>query len=111
MYIWPQAAAGFGEDKMMGAIGQIMNPILMDSGPGNFFWGPGYGVFGLAWIVFFILGLLLCVWIYRDANSRGMNGILWVLAILVGSLFWLGWLVVLVIYLLVRGSSRGHPLI
>jgi hypothetical protein len=36
---------------------------------------------------------------------------LWVLAILVGSLFWLGWLVVLVVYLLVRGSARGHPLI
>jgi len=29
----------------------------------------------------------------------------------VGSLFWLGWLVVLVIYLVVRGSAHGRPLI
>ncbi len=96
---------------MNGAISQILTPILADNGPGNFFWGGGFGFFGLAWIVFFLLGLLLCVWIYRDANSRGMRGILWVVAILVGSLFWLGWLVVLVIYLLVRGSAHGRPLI
>ena len=83
----------------------------MDNGPSNFFYGGGFGFFSLAWIVFLLLGLLLCVWIYRDANSRGMNGILWVVAILVGSLFWLGWLVVLVIYLLVRGSAHGRPLI
>jgi putative membrane protein len=96
---------------MNGAITQILTPILMARGPDNYYWGPGYGLFGLAWILFFILGLLLCVWIYRDANSRGMNGILWVLAVLVGSLFWLGWLVVLVIYLVVRGSAHGRPLI
>jgi putative membrane protein len=83
----------------------------MDNGAGYFFWGGGFGFFGLAWFLFLVLGLLLCVWIYRDANSRGMNGILWVLAVLVGSLFWLGWLVVLVIYLVVRGSAHGHPLI
>jgi len=88
-----------------------MAPVLMANGPDYFFWGGGFGFFGLAWILFFILGLLLCVWIYRDANSRGMNGILWVLAVLVGSLFWLGWLVVLVIYLVVRGSAHGRPLI
>ena len=96
---------------MMEAITQILTPILMDRGPDYFMWGGGFGFFGLAWIVFFLLGLLLCVWIYRDANSRGMNGILWVLAVLVGSLFWLGWLVVLVIYLVVRGSAHGRPLI
>jgi len=111
MYIRLQALGGFGENKMIGAVIQTMTPIISQVGPGNFFWGGSFGFFGLAWIAMFILGLLLCVWIYRDANSRGMNGILWVLAVLVGSLFWLGWLVVLVIYLLVRGSARGHPLI
>ena len=102
---------------MMGAISQKLIPILMAKGQDNYFWGDGpgwggsYGFFGLVWILFFIIGLLLCVWIYRDANSRGMNGILWVLAVLVGSLFWLGWVVVLVIYLVVRGSAHGRPLI
>jgi hypothetical protein len=111
MYIRPHALGCFGENKMMGALSQILTPVLVDRGPDYFFWGGSYGFFSLAWIVFFLLGLLLCVWIYRDANSRGMNGILWVLAILVGSLFWLGWLVVLVIYLVVRGSAHGRPLI
>jgi putative membrane protein len=102
---------------MMNTTSKILAPGLMANGPDNFYWGGGpgwgggFGFFGLFWIIFFILGLLLCVWIYRDANSRGMNGILWVLAILVGSLFWLGWLVVLIIYLVVRGSAHGRPLI
>ena len=96
---------------MMDTINQILTPILMNRIPDYYFWGAGYGFFSLVWLIFLVLGVLLCVWIYRDANNRGMRGILWVLAILVGSLFWLGWLVVLVIYLLVRGSAHGHPLI
>jgi len=88
----------------------------MAIGPNNFPWGGSYGggtfgFFSLIWVIFLVMGLLLCVWIYRDANSRGMRGILWVIALVVGSLFWLGWLVVLVVYLLVRGSAHGHPLV
>ena len=59
-----------------------------------------------SWLIFLILGLLLCVWVYRDAQSRGMSGLFWVLLMLVGSFFWLGWLVVLVIYLIIRKPRR-----
>jgi hypothetical protein len=110
-YIRPDTHGCPGENEMINAFGQILKPLVMDIRPDQFLWGGGFGFFSLAWLVFLILGLLLCVWIYRDANRRGMNGILWVLAILVGSFFWLGWLVVLVIYLLVRGSAHGRPLI
>ncbi len=65
------------------------------------FWG-GFGLFGLFWIVVFIIGVLLCIWIYRDANSRGMSGILWAALMILGCFFFLGWLVVLIIYLVVR---------
>jgi len=82
--------------------------VVNDVSIGNFIWGPGsgffggFGYFGIVWLVFLILGILLCVWIYRDANRRGMSGILWVILMLVGSLFFLGWLVVLIVYLIIR---------
>jgi len=65
------------------------------------FWG-GFGFFGLFWIIVFIIGVLLCIWIYRDANSRGMSGMLWAALMILGCFFFLGWLVVLIIYLVVR---------
>jgi len=112
IYIRSHALVYLGEKNMIDVINQILGPIPMARGPDYFYWGlGGFGFFSLAWIIFLILGLLLCVWIYRDANSRGMRGGLWVVAILIGSLFWLGWLVVLVIYLLVRSSAHGRPLV
>ncbi len=111
MYITTHALGRFGENNMIGTINQILTPIVNAAGPPYFYWGVGYGFFSLVWLLFLILGLLLCVWIYKDANSRGMRGILWVIALIVGSFFFLGWLVVLVIYLLVRGSAHGRPLI
>ncbi len=53
----------------------------------------------------FILGgaLLLCIaviiWVYRDAEQRGMNGVLWALLVFVGNL------VGLLIYLIVRTNG------
>jgi hypothetical protein len=83
---------------------QILRPDLL-----NFlFAGLFLGVVCLlaSWLIFLILGLLLCLWVYRDANSRGMHGLLWVLLMLVGSFFWLGWLLVLIIYLIIRKPKR-----
>ncbi len=52
--------------------------------------------------------IFLAIWMYRDAQSRGMSGGLWVALLLIASLVFsfLGLLVVLIVYLLVRGS---HP--
>jgi hypothetical protein len=85
-------------------IGMTIRPELQNFIFGGLILG---GVCILAsWLIFLILGLLLCVWVYRDAQSRGMSGLFWVLLMLVGSFFWLGWLVVLIIYLIIRKPRR-----
>ncbi|MEM3193762.1 MAG: hypothetical protein QXH97_02105, partial [Candidatus Bathyarchaeia archaeon] len=40
----------------------------------------------LASIIWFIINILLCVWVYRDAESRGMNGVLWLIVVLIGGI-------------------------
>ena len=46
--------------------------------------------------LFLAVGILLLVWVYRDAKSRGLDGALWLLIVLVGNI--LG----LIAYLIVR---------
>ncbi len=54
-----------------------------------------------------VVFILVAVWVYRDAESRGMSGGLWVVLLIVGSLFsFIGGLIVLIIYLIVRSE---HP--
>ena len=49
----------------------------------------------------FIIGILIAVWVYKDASKRGMSGGLWLLIVII-----LG-IIGLIIYLIVR---RGHPI-
>lgn len=51
-------------------------------------------------IAIFLIFILVAVWVYRDAESRGMSGVLWLLVVLVAGI------IGLIIYLVVRG---GHP--
>jgi ABC-type transport system involved in multi-copper enzyme maturation permease subunit len=57
-------------------------------------------LFGVVWlffiIAFFVVGLLLCIWVYRDAQKRGMNGALWLIIVLIANV------IGLIIYLVVR---------
>jgi len=72
-------------------------------------------IFGMEFVVFLLLILLIplvlfilvAVWMYGDANSRGMNGGIWVLVLILASLFgsFIGGVIVVIIYLLVR---EGH---
>jgi hypothetical protein len=48
----------------------------------------------------FIIGLVIAIWVYKDASKRGMSGALWLIIVILFGL--LG----LIIYLIVR---RGHP--
>lgn len=59
------------------------------------------------WIVFFIIFLVVGIWVYRDAESRGMEGTLWALGVVIGGMLSLiiG-LIILIIYLVVR---KDHP--
>ena len=63
-------------------------------------WGILFGGLCLALIaVWFIIWILVAIWVYRDAESRGMSGALWlIIVILIG-------LIGIIIYLVVRSDK------
>jgi len=67
-------------------------------------WIPGliFGTICLVGIAWFIIGILLCIWVYRDAERRGMNGVLWLIVVLIAGI------IGLIIYLVVR-KEKGAP--
>ncbi|MEM2146790.1 MAG: zinc-ribbon domain-containing protein [Candidatus Jordarchaeaceae archaeon] len=54
-------------------------------------------------IVWLIIGILLCIWVYRDAESRGMNGALWLIVVLISGI------IGLIVYLVVRKEKVIPP--
>lgn len=54
-------------------------------------------IFGL---ILFVISILLCVWVYRNAESRGMNGALWLIIVLFTGI------IGLIIYLVVREDVK-----
>jgi hypothetical protein len=58
--------------------------------------GLGIGLLCLVPIVWFIISILLCIWVYRDAESRGMGGVLWLIVVILTGI------IGLIIYLAVR---------
>jgi len=55
------------------------------------------------WIAWFIIWLLVAIWVYKDAESRGASGVLWLIVVIL-----LG-LIGLIIYLVVRPSQPLPP--
>jgi heme/copper-type cytochrome/quinol oxidase subunit 2 len=51
-------------------------------------------------VVWFIVAILLCIWVYRDAKSRGMNGALWLIIVLIAGI------IGLIIYIVVREEKK-----
>lgn len=57
-------------------------------------WAGGLfaGAFCLGWIVLFIVGIAIAVWVYKDAEKRGKSGALWliinILIPIVGLIIW-----------------------
>jgi ABC-type transport system involved in multi-copper enzyme maturation permease subunit len=59
--------------------------------------GLGFaGLLCLVPLVWFIISILLCIWVYRDAESRGMSGVLWLIVVIITGI------IGLIIYLVVR---------
>lgn len=93
----------------------IIAPFGIFSGVSQIFRGPGsdnlhfgpnifrYSSFSLMSLVLLIIWIAVIVWVYRDAEKRGMNGILWALLVLIGNL------IGLIIYLIVRSDSSREP--
>jgi hypothetical protein len=62
----------------------------------------GAGLFCVAYGVFLILWIFVLIWVYRDAEERGMSGILWVLVV-----FFLS-IIGLIIYIVVRDDKPTY---
>jgi len=63
-----------------------------------------FGLIGLVLLIvifWLVIAILLCVWVYRDAESRGMNGALWVIIVLITGI------IGLVVYLIVREEKHA----
>ena len=60
------------------------------------FWGLGILMCLLIPLIWFIVWILVAIWVYRDAEARGMSGVLWLLIVILLGL--LG----IIIYLVVR---------
>jgi hypothetical protein len=62
------------------------------------------GILCLAFVaIWFIIWLLIAIWVYRDAESRGMSGVLWLLIVIL-----LG-LIGIIIYLVIRKDKPQYP--
>ena len=62
-------------------------------------WDLHLSTISLLSIALFILWIVVIVWVYRDAERRGMNGVLWALLVLIGNI------IGLIIYLIVRSDT------
>ncbi|MCK4424571.1 hypothetical protein KAU93_02710 [Candidatus Bathyarchaeota archaeon] len=81
----------------------MLSKLLSQIAQGEWLIGLGLLIL-LIPIVWFIIAILLCIWVYRDAQSRGMNGALWLIIVLIAGI------IGLIIYLVVRGDkSAAQP--
>jgi RNA polymerase subunit RPABC4/transcription elongation factor Spt4 len=65
----------------------------------HFLGAPRFLISFLPMVLIFAAYLIAVVWVYRDAESRGMSGVLWSLLVLVGNF------IGLIIYLIVRNDE------
>ena len=76
-------------------------------GDESFFDDPFWGFFlfgGVYFVVccgYFIVSVLLAIWVYMDAESRGESGVLWLLVVLIGGV------IGLIVWLVVRPPELG----
>lgn len=54
-------------------------------------------------ITWFVVAILLCVWVYKDAKARGEEGALWLIIVLIAGI------IGLIIWLIVRPDEVKNP--
>ncbi len=97
--ITPFLFAPFGH--FSGAIKSIRLPDFK-----AFYFDPSafrYSITSLFSFALLIIWILVIVWVYRDAERRGMNGILWALLVFIGNI------IGLIIYLILRSDAAFAP--
>jgi len=96
----PYKCKSYKEFKTISRYGEKLTPIPI----GQLEWiGLGLGLLCLLPLIWFIVAILLCIWVYRDAESRGMSGVLWLIIVLIAGL------IGLIIYLVVRKEKKSVP--
>ena len=65
-------------------------------------------------VVSLVIAILACIWIYKDAEKRGKQGILWVLLLILAAIFLsiIGLIIVIVVWLAIRppiGGEKKEP--
>ena len=65
-------------------------------------------------VVALVIAILACIWIYKDAEKRGKQGILWVLLLILATIFLniIGLVIVIVVWLVIRppiGGEKKEP--
>ncbi|HYM40044.1 MAG TPA: zinc ribbon domain-containing protein [Thermoplasmata archaeon] len=83
--------------------------VSLPAGASPFQLGPldaFLGALCIAAIASLVIFILIAVWVYRDAQTRGMDGNIWAIAFVLAGFFlpFVGGLVVLIVYLIVRAE-------
>jgi len=75
------------------------------------FMGLGLTMCIIIFIIPLVIAILACIWIYKDAEKRGKSGGLWVLILIIASLFlsFLGLIIVIIVWLVIRPPIGGEP--
>ena len=75
------------------------------------FMGLGLTMCIIIVIIPLVIAILACIWIYKDAEKRGKQGGLWVLILILASLFlsFLGLIIVIIVWLVIRPPIGGEP--
>jgi len=63
----------------------------------------GLGLICVFFIAIFLVSILIAIWVYRDAEKRGMSGVLWLIVVLIAGV------IGLIIYLVVRSDHPVRP--
>lgn len=61
------------------------------------------GIMCIIPIIFFVIGILIAIWVYRDAEKRGSSGVLWLIICLLTGI------IGLIIWFVVRPPIGGKP--
>lgn len=77
----------------------MLSMLLSQIAQGEWLIGLGFFFIFLP-IIWIIIAILLCIWVYRDAESRGMSGALWLIIVLITGI------IGLIIYIVVRKEKK-----
>ena len=73
------------------------------------FMGIGLAICAIIIIIPLIIAILVAIWLYKDAQKRGKDGMIWVVLLIIASIFlsFLGLIIVIVIWLAIRPPVGG----